>query len=75
MIISNRNSATPRREQRTRSPSAEQRFSLVVFCAPPATDEQQHFFECGECGQLVDARNLGEVLYHEGIEHHPSLTN
>lgn len=30
-------------------------------------DEAQHYFKCDECGHMVDMRNLGEVLEHEGL--------
>lgn len=32
-------------------------------------DEAAHFFVCKVCGQAVDMRRLGDVLYHEQPEH------
>lgn len=32
---------------------------------PQFDDESKHFFECGSCGQWIDARDLGQVCYHE----------
>jgi hypothetical protein len=34
-----------------------------------------HFFPCGMCGQLIDARQLGEVIYHETPDHEPLAIN
>ncbi|RWC28397.1 MAG: hypothetical protein EOS27_18705 [Mesorhizobium sp.] len=30
------------------------------------TDEQDHFYNCPNCGQLVDQRDARQVFYHEG---------
>lgn len=37
------------------------------------TDETDHFYLC-RCGQAVDARKLGDVLYHEREFHEPLPT-
>jgi ssDNA-binding Zn-finger/Zn-ribbon topoisomerase 1 len=29
---------------------------------PP--DEKEHFFQCPECGQFVDKRELRDVIFH-----------
>jgi hypothetical protein len=34
-------------------------------------DESEHFYACAECGQLVDRRDLGQVLHHEDKGHDP----
>lgn len=34
-------------------------------------DEVEHFFVCGHCGQAVDYRRLGDVLWHDQPEHEP----
>ena len=31
--------------------------------APP--EDRQHFFPCAGCGEMIDARDLGEVFEHE----------
>lgn len=31
-------------------------------------NELQYFHECSNCYKLVDRRDLGEVIYHEGGE-------
>lgn len=48
----------------------------AIRCDGPAVpDEQMHFFACGACGQLIDARDLGEVIYHESPNHEPVAMN
>lgn len=42
---------------------------------PPAKDETEHFYLCEGCGQAVDMRLLGDVLYHDQIEHKPLRVN
>lgn len=32
-------------------------------------NEEDHYYICGECGQAVDMRNLGEVFHHEEPGH------
>jgi hypothetical protein len=27
--------------------------------------EKQHFYKCNQCGEMVDKRQLDEVLFHE----------
>jgi hypothetical protein len=41
----------------------------------PVKDEIDHFWKCECCGQLVDMRNLMEVLYHMNQEdrHEPLI--
>jgi hypothetical protein len=34
-------------------------------------DEAEHFYVCGECGQAVDMRRLGDVFHHEDAGHKP----
>lgn len=38
--------------------------------ADPA-DERDHFYNCPNCGQLVDQRDARQVFYHEGPGHKP----
>ncbi|MFC4594435.1 hypothetical protein [Sphingobium tyrosinilyticum] len=40
---------------------------LPVYSAPE--DEAEHFYACPTCGQLVDMRRLGDVVYHAEEEH------
>jgi DNA ligase D-like protein (predicted ligase) len=37
--------------------------------APDAPREAYHLYRCGECGQVVDRRSLGDVLVHEEPRH------
>jgi hypothetical protein len=37
-------------------------------------DEADHFYLCPKCGQAVDARKLGDVLWHEREFHEPLST-
>ena len=30
-----------------------------------------HFYRCEACGQMVDRRDLGQVLHHEKPDHKP----
>jgi hypothetical protein len=30
----------------------------------PPPDEREHFYQCPECDQAIDKRDLGQVLYH-----------
>ena len=32
-------------------------------------DEQQHFYQCQQCGEMVDKRQLDDVLFQE--DHKP----
>jgi len=34
-------------------------------------NEADHFYQCPSCGQLVDKRDLGEVMHHEIADHEP----
>jgi len=37
----------------------------------PVLDEREHFYVCNHCGQAVDMRLLGDVLYHDEPGHEP----
>jgi DNA ligase D-like protein (predicted ligase) len=37
----------------------------------PGVPEDEHFLTCGECGQAIDLRKLGDVLHHEEPGHAP----
>jgi hypothetical protein len=37
--------------------------------SPHFKDESLHFYPCATCGQAVDRRRLGDVLYHEQPVH------
>jgi len=39
--------------------------NAIEICAPPVKDELEHFYVCETCGQAVDSRQLGDMLYHE----------
>jgi hypothetical protein len=36
------------------------------------TDEREHFRKCPLCGGMIDLRDLGQVLEHEGPLPHPA---
>ena len=40
---------------------------------PDPEDATDHFFVCSECGQAVDRRRLGDVMYHELQPDHEPL--
>lgn len=35
----------------------------------PVDDEEDHFYQCHICGQMVDMRHLGEVVHHNQPDH------
>ncbi|MER8418764.1 hypothetical protein [Mesorhizobium sp. M1329] len=37
----------------------------------PVVDEREHFYRCAHCGQLVDMRDLAQVMWHEDEGHEP----
>lgn len=41
----------------------------------PPNDESGHFYVCEGCGQAVDMRKLGDVLYHDQVDHKPLAVN
>ena len=38
---------------------------------PEPEDEAEHFYRCQACGQMVDMRDLGQVLHHARTGHEP----
>ncbi|MGX5805348.1 hypothetical protein ACWGS9_29540 [Bradyrhizobium sp. Arg314] len=34
-------------------------------------DERDHFHKCGACGQIIDLRDLRQVIWHEKPGHEP----
>ncbi|WP_095203444.1 hypothetical protein [Mesorhizobium carmichaelinearum] len=38
------------------------------------TDERENFYTCPTCGQLVDMRDLRQVIWHERPMHKPLLS-
>lgn len=46
--------------------------NALQVTAPDLPAEHHHLYRCGECGLLVDRRNLGDVLHHEQNGHEPS---
>ena len=32
--------------------------------------EKEHFYKCGQCGEMVDMRQLDDVVFHE-TDHKP----
>jgi hypothetical protein len=51
--------------------SREELNALRSECAEVTEDEREHFYVCDVCGQAVDARRLGDVLYHDEPIHSP----
>jgi hypothetical protein len=35
--------------------------------------EKKHFYRCEECGEMVDMRQLDDVLFHENHVHRPDI--
>jgi hypothetical protein len=35
--------------------------------------ERQHFYKCEKCGEMVDMRQLDDVLFHEDHVHRPDI--
>lgn len=46
-------------------------YNAIPVAAPDLDEEIEHFYVCDECGQTVDRRRLGDVLYHEEPGHKP----
>jgi hypothetical protein len=53
--------------------AAARRTSPGIFAGMEAVDEGEHFYRCRHCGQAVDYRELGDVLYHDRAGHGPLL--
>jgi hypothetical protein len=49
--------------------SRDQLNSLIPVVQPQVESEAEHFYVCGHCGQAVDYRRLGDVLYHDEPGH------
>jgi hypothetical protein len=35
--------------------------------------ENRHFYKCKQCGEMVDKRQLDDVLFHEDHVHRPDI--
>ena len=35
--------------------------------------EKRHFYKCQQCGEMVDMRQLDDVLFHEDHVHRPDI--
>lgn len=35
--------------------------------------EKRHFYKCSRCGEMVDKRQLDDVLFHEDHVHRPDI--
>ncbi len=35
--------------------------------------EKRHFYRCEQCGEMVDMRQLDDVLFHEDHVHRPDI--
>lgn len=38
----------------------------------PLLDETEHYIKCGQCGGMINCRDLGMVFDHEGPLPHPA---
>ena len=45
--------------------------NAVAVSAPDLPRDVDHFYTCAACGQMVDRRQLGDVLWHEEAKHEP----
>lgn len=41
---------------------------VTVHCQP---DANSYFYRCETCGQMVDCKDMWQVLWHEQDEHEP----
>jgi hypothetical protein len=39
--------------------------------AEPPTSENGYFYDCPDCGQAVDERDVAQVIHHEMLDHKP----
>jgi len=35
--------------------------------------DKKHFYKCKQCGEMVDMRQLDDVLYHQDHVHRPDI--
>jgi hypothetical protein len=52
------------------SPDLRKRANRVAVTAPDLP-KPAHFHACPTCGQQVDRRRLGDIIYHESLQHEP----
>jgi hypothetical protein len=38
-----------------------------------AESEKKHFYKCQKCGEMVDKRQLDDVIFHEDHIHRPDI--
>lgn len=50
---------------------SREELNAVTAKYPEVAGEREHFYLCEHCGQAVDRRRLGDVLYHEAADHQP----
>ena len=55
--------------------SREELNDFEVVDQPAVENEADHFYICQHCGQAVDYRRLGDVLYHDEPDHKPLALN
>jgi len=36
-------------------------------------EEKRHFYQCKQCGEMLDMRQLDDVLFHEDHVHRPDI--
>ena len=51
--------------------AAARRTRPDIFAGLEPAAEGEHFYRCRHCGQAVDYRELGDVLYHDRSGHLP----
>lgn len=42
---------------------------IAVMSSVGSDNELDHFYNCEQCGQSVDMRDLGQVCHHEKLGH------
>jgi len=65
-LISGKKTLTPRCHRRITQMNAADFDQL-------SESEKRHFYKCEQCGEMVDMRQLDDVLFHEDHVHGPDI--
>lgn len=58
------------------SPLDRERLNMFASSGEDGSDDDmRHFDECPSCGQSIDLRRLGDVMYHDEPDHAPLPRN
>jgi DNA ligase D-like protein (predicted ligase) len=53
------------RQQTKEADLTPQELNALAVTAPDLPSEHHHFYRCPQCGEIIDRRQLGDVLLHE----------